>query len=64
MISPIFGYDQPTEQHKRFRRFGDVVSALDGSAIYYKTDTLNPLKNHDIKALDNIDETIPEVGLF
>ena len=43
---------------------GDVVSAFDGSAINYNTDTLNPVKNHDISSLDNIDESIPERTLF
>ena len=64
--SPVFslGFDQPSEQHKRFRKVGDVVSAFDGSAINYNTDTLNPVKNHDISSLDNIDESIPERTLF
>ena len=64
--SPVFslGFEQPSEQHKRFRNVGDVVSAFDGSAINYNTDTLNPIKNHDISSLDNIDESIPERASF
>ena len=64
--SPVFplGFEQPSEQHKRFRKVGDIVSAFDGSAISYTTDTLNPRKNHDISSLDNIDESIPERSLF
>ena len=63
--SPSFslGFEQPSEQHKRFRKVGDIVSAFDGSAINYNIDTLNPFKNHDISSLDNIDETIPPLSL-
>ena len=63
--SPVFllGFDQPSEQHKRFRKAGDIVSAFDGSAINYNTDTINPMANHDISSLDNIDETIPPLSL-
>ena len=43
---------------------GDVVSAFDGSAINYNTDILNPINNHGISSLDNIDESIPERALF
>ena len=64
LISPIFGLDKPTEQHKRFRKTGDVVSGLDSGAINYSTDTFDPIKNHDINELLHIDETIPEQGWF
>ena len=64
--SPFFslGFEEPSEQHKRFRKAGDIVSAFDGSAINYKTNSLNPLTNHDMSSLDNMDESIPERTLF
>ena len=62
LISPIFGFDRPTEQHKRFRKAGDLVSSLDNAAISYNTDSLNPIRNHDVDGLLNIDESIPEMG--
>ena len=62
LVGPIFGYDMPTEQHKRFRKTGDIVSSLDNAAINYNTDSLNPVKNHDIEQLFNIDESIPDMG--
>ena len=63
--SPTFslGFEEPNEQHKRFRKVGDVVSALDGSAINYNTDSLNPLSNHKMEVFENIDETIPPLTL-
>ena len=64
LISPIFGFDRPTEQHKRFRKAGDLVSSLDSAAINYNTDSFNPVRNHDIDQLHNIDESIPEMGWF
>ena len=60
-ISPIFGFDRPTEQHKGFRKAGDLVSSLDSAAISYNTDSLNPIRNHDVDGLMNIDESIPEM---
>ena len=57
LISPIFGFDRPTEQHKRFRKAGDLVSSLDNAAISYNTDSLNPIRNHDVDGLLNIDES-------
>ena len=42
LIAPILGLDKPTEQHKRFRKAGDIVSSLDNAAINYNTDSLNP----------------------
>ena len=59
---PVFsmGFNPNTEQHMRFRKVGDPVSALDGGAVNVYTDTLNPLKNHDIRAFDGIDESLPE----
>ena len=62
LVAPIFGFDRPTEQHKRFRKVGDIVSSLDNAAINYNTDFLNPAKNHDKEQLYNIDESIPEMG--
>ena len=62
LISPVFGFDRPTEQHKRFRKAGDLVSSLDSAAISYNTNSLNPVRNHDIDGLMNIDESIPEMG--
>ena len=64
LVAPIFGLDKPTEQHKRFRKTGDLVSSLDSAAINYPTSSFNPVKNHDINELLNIDETIPEQGWF
>ena len=63
--APVFslGFDQPTERHKRFRSAGDLISAFDGSSISYNTDSLNPLSNHNINRLNNIDETIPPLTL-
>ena len=60
--SPTFslGFNPNTEQHKRFRKVGDVVSAFDGGAINVYTDSINPIKNHDIMAFDGISETLPE----
>ena len=59
--SPTFsmGFKPNTEQHKRFRKVGDIVSALDGGAVNVYTDTLNPLKNHDIDAFEGVSETLP-----
>ena len=62
LVAPIFGLDKPTEQHKRFRMTGDLVSAFDNAAINCPTDSFNPIKNHDINELLNINETIPEQG--
>ena len=53
------GFNPNTEEHKRFRKVGDWVSAFDGGAINVYTDTINPLKNHDISAFDGISETLP-----
>ena len=58
LVGPIFGFDRPTEQHKRFRKAGDIVSALDNAAIRYNTDSLNPIRNHDVDGLMNINEDI------
>ena len=60
--APVFsmGFNPNTEQHMRFRKVGDPVSAFDGGAVKVYTDTLNPLKNHDIRAFDGIDESLPE----
>ena len=44
LVAPIFGFDRPTEQHKRFRKVGDIVSSLDNAAINYNTDFLNPVQ--------------------
>ena len=63
-FAPIFGLDKPTEQHKRFRMTGDLVSGLDNAAISYDTNTLNPLTNHDIDRLDGIDEKIRVLGMI
>ena len=59
--SPTFslGINPNTEEHKRFRKVGDWVSAFDGGAVNVYTDTLNPLKNHDIRAFDGLDESLP-----
>ena len=59
--SPTFsmGFKPNTEQHKRFRKVGDVVSAFDGGAVNVYTDSLNPLKNHDMSAFDGVDESLP-----
>ena len=54
------GFHPNTEQHKRFRKVGDVDSAFDGGAINVYTDTLNPIQNHDVSAFDGISETLPE----
>ena len=62
LISPTIGFDRPTEQHKRLRKAGDIVSALDNAAISYNTDSLNPIRNHDVDGLLNINEDIPEMG--
>ena len=62
LIAPIFGIDKPTEQHKRFRMTGDLVSSLDNAAISYDTNTFNPVSNHDIDRLHGIDERIPVMG--
>ena len=62
LVSPIFGFDRPTEQHKRFRKAGDLVSSLDNAAISYNTDSLNPIRNHDVDGLMNVNEDIPEMG--
>ena len=43
LIAPIFGLDKPTEQHKRFRMTGDIVSSLDNAAISYDTNSFNPV---------------------
>ena len=64
LVAPIFGFDRPTEQHKRFRMTGDLVSSLDNAAINYSTDSFNPVSNHDINRLHGIDESIPEMGWF
>ena len=59
--SPTFslGFNPNTEEHKRFRKVGDLVSAFDGGAMHVYTDSLNPLKNHDISAFDGVSETLP-----
>ena len=62
LIGPIFGCDRPTELHKRFRKTGDLVSSLDNAAISYSTDSLNPIRNHDVDGLMNINADIPEMG--
>ena len=62
LIAPIFGLDKPTEQHKQSRKTGDIVSSLDNAAMNYNADSFNPIKNHDINQLSNIDESIPEQG--
>ena len=62
VVSPIFGFDRPTEKHKRFRTAGDIVSSLENAAINRNTNSLNPVRNHDIDQLFDIDETIPEMG--
>ena len=40
LVAPIFGFDRPTEQHKRFRMTGDLVSRLDNAAITQIVSTL------------------------
>ena len=62
-FAPIFGLDEPTEQHKRFRMTGDPVSAFDNAAISYDAKTLNPIASHDIDQLEGIDERIRILGM-